>query len=446
MTKVRFAPSPTGYLHIGNVRTALINWLFAKQQGGQFILRMDDTDPERSKDAYEQAICEDLTWLGLTWDEMTRQKERLDAYEAAKQRLVDAGRLYPCYETAQEIEVKRKMLLGRGKPPIYDRAALQLSDADKQKLEAEGRTPHWRFLLNDTTVVWDDLVRGPQKFEGRHMSDPVLIREDGSPTYMLPSCVDDIAMGITHILRGEDHVNNTAIQMQLFEALDGTLPQFGHTSLLKTKEGGMSKRTGGFDIQSLRAEGIEPQAITSLLARLGTSEPVEPRLSTEELAQHFSLSQFGKNPANYDKAELERLNAKIVSQLSYDDVKDRLALNVPEAEARQFWETVRPNLTNVSQAAEWWTLCHQPVTPAIDQEDTDFAEQAAALLPNGQWDDTTWDAWISTLKTETGRKGKGLFMPIRKALTGMEHGPELKNMLPLIGRERAMQRLQGKAA
>lgn len=447
MTKVRFAPSPTGYLHIGNVRTALINWLFVRKAGGQFLLRIDDTDPERSKDEYTVAIMEDLQWIGMEWDELEHQRNRLERYEEAKQRLIRQERLYPCYETEQELEVRRKMQLGRGLPPIYDRAALKLTDEDKAKFETEGRTPHWRFLLNEDTTSWADMVRGPQSFEGRHMSDPILLRADGSPTYMLPSCVDDIDMGITHVIRGEDHVSNTAIQIQLIEALGGKAPDFGHVSLIRTKEGELSKRKGGNDIRTLRAEGIEPMALTSMLARLGTSEPIEPRADMQELAQHFDIQHFGRAPAHYDVQELERINHRIVSQYAYAEVQERLAgLGVNGPEAEPFWDTVRPNLTRLSDVKDWWRLCNEAVAPQVDADDSDFVRKAADLLPEGDWDGDTWNAWLTRLKQETDRKGKTLFMPIRKALTGMEHGPELKDMLPLIGREKAVKRLQGEAA
>jgi len=442
--KVRFAPSPTGYLHIGNVRTALMNFLYTRVNDGQFVLRMDDTDPERSKQEFAEAIEEDLQWLGMSWDELAHQKERLARYEEAKQKLVDAGRLYPCYETAEEIEIKRKMLLSRGKPPIYDRAALELTEDEKAAYEAEGRQPHWRFKLDDSEVTWEDLVRGSQKFEPRHMSDPVLIREDGSPTYMMPSCVDDIDMGITHVLRGEDHVSNTAIQIQLIEALGGTAPIFSHFSLLKTKEGELSKRKGGSDVRSLRADGIEPMAILSLLVRLGTSQPVEVRMSVEEVIEGFSIDQFGRAPANYDVEELKRLNAKIVAQLSFAEVKPRLEALGMDGVNESFWNVVRANIQQLPEAKDWWAMCHQTITPEI--EDSEFTQKAAELLPDGEWNEQTWNEWVGKVKDETGRKGKQLFMPLRLALTGQAHGPELKDMLPLIGREKAQKRLQGKAA
>ncbi len=446
MTKVRFAPSPTGYLHIGNIRTALVNWLFVRKQGGEFLLRIDDTDVERSKPEYEAAIREDMRWLGLTWDAEAKQSERFDRYELAKQKLIADGRLYPCYETQEELDIKRKMLLSRGLPPIYDRAALKLSEAEKAAYEAEGRKPHWRFRLLSADIQWQDLVRGDVKFHGDNLADPILIREDGYPTYTLSSVVDDAELGITHILRGEDHVTNSSVQIQLFEALGHRAPAMAHMSLIRTKDGQMSKRDGGFDIRTLRAKGLEAMSILSLLARLGTSQPIEPKTNLQALVEGFDIGHFGRAPANYDEEELHRLNAKIVSELDFAAVQPSLtALGMAEAD-ELFWNTVRPNIAYVHEAKDWWQLCYQPITPQVDADDVDFAAKAAELLPTGELTSDTWTLWVNELKNSTGRKGKQLFMPLRKALTGMEHGPELKDMLPLIGREKIVKRLQGVAA
>lgn len=435
---VRFAPSPTGYLHVGNIRTALVNYLFAQKAGGEFHLRMDDTDRERSKPEYEAAIQEDLRWLGMEWTEYARQGDRLVQYEAAKEKLIAFGRLYPCYETQEELDIKRKMLVSRGLPPIYDRAALQLTDAQKAAYEAEGRKPHYRFFLNDTVIAWDDLVRGPVKFEGNHMSDPVLVRADGIPLYTFCSVVDDGEFGVTHILRGEDHVSNTAVQAQIFEALGLAVPTFGHMALIRTSEGELSKRTGGGDIRSLRARGIEAMAINSLLAKLGTSDAVDIFPNMEALVASFDLSKFGRAAAQYDEAELERLNAKLVSLLPYDAVSSKL-----QGMDAAFWEAVRPNLQKVEDAQQWWDILHAPhgEVPAGQES---FLAQAADALPEGAWTDETWSAWTKAVSGATGRKGKELFLPIRLALTGLEHGPEMRKILPLLGRERALARLKGK--
>lgn len=445
--KLRFAPSPTGYLHIGNVRTALVNWLFTRHHGGTFLLRIDDTDMERSRPEYVTAIEEDMRWLGLEWDETVAQSSRLAEYDAAKQKLIDSGRLYPCYETKEELDIKRKFQLSAGKPPLYDRAALKLTDAEKQAYEAEGRIPHWRFKLEDSDIIWKDLVRGDVKFTGTSMSDPILLREDGMPTYTLSSVVDDGELGITHILRGEDHVSNTAVQVQLFEAIfgKGNVPIFGHLALIRSKDGEMSKRDGGYDIRSLRAEGIEASALTSMLARLGTSAPIEAHTSLEPLVKGFDISTFGRAPATYDVDDLHRINAKIISVLEFDDVKPRLETLGVHAD-KAFWDSVRPNLSKLSDITEWWQTCKETLEPVIDQEDRDFTAQAAELLPTGEWDNQTWNVWLNQVKEASGRKGKTLFMPIRKALTAREHGPELGDTLPLIGRERAYKRLKGEAA
>lgn len=434
---VRFAPSPTGYLHVGNIRTALVNYLFAHKLGGKFLLRLDDTDAERSQVEYEAAIQEDLRWLGMKWDGFFRQADRFAEYEKAKAQLLEAGRLYPCYETQEELDIRRKMQAGRGLPPVYDRAALKLTEAQKAKYEAEGRKPHYRFLLEDKVIAWHDLIRGDVKFEGTHMSDPVVIRADGVPLYTLCSVVDDRDTHITHILRGEDHVSNTAVQMQIFEALGVPAPQFGHMALIKTREGELSKRTGGGDIRSLRAQGLEPMAVTSLLGKIGTSDPIDIFPDMQALVDAFDISKFGRAAAMYDPQELERLNAKLVSFLPYEAVKDRL----PEADAA-FWEAVRPNITKVVDANQWWDIIHKPCG-SITPEDVPWLAGACESLPQGKWDDSTWKQWTTQVAAQTGRKGKALFMPIRLALTGMEHGPELSRLLPLLGRERVLARLKG---
>jgi len=438
----RFAPSPTGLLHIGNVRTALICYLLAKKNNGQFMLRLDDTDTERSREEYAQAIQADLKWLGLDWDIFSRQSTRTERYEEIKKKLIADGRLYPCYETAEELDIKRKVLIGRGLPPIYDRAALSLSESDRAKLEEQGIQPHWRFKLDETkSIEWDDLIKGTTRFEAKNLSDPVLIRANGTPTYMLPSAIDDMDFGITHIVRGEDHVSNTAVQIQIFEAIGAKTPKFAHHSLMKGKEGKISKRAGGFDVASLKEQGIEPLAITSFMARLGTSEPVEPRTSLDDIANNFDLSKFGKSAAIYDFPELERMNPKVLHITSYDAIKHRDEIQGVDEE---FWLSVRANVSKLSDVKDWWEICKQQVTPIID--DVEFTSAASELLPEGQWDDETWNQWLNKVKETSGKKGKELFMPIRKALTAREHGPELKHILPLIGRERAIARLKGEAA
>lgn len=444
--KFRFAPSPTGYLHIGNIRTALVNWLYARQMGGQFLLRMDDTDDERSEEKYVDAIKEDMRWLGLIWDSFSRQSDRLGAYEEARQKLIKMGRLYPCYESVEELDIKRKMQLSRGLPPIYDRAALALSDAEKKKCEAEGRQAHWRYLLQDRIVSWDDEIRGKVTFTGNSMSDPVLFRSDLRPTYILASVVDDAELNITHVVRGEDHVSNTAIQIQMLEDLYGekSIPTFAHLALLKTKDGEISKRLGGHDVQAMRADGIEPMALCSMLSKIGTSDSIEAWTDMNELVQSFDIKKFGRAPAHYDAQELAALNHKVLSQLPFEQARARLeALGLTGVDA-PFWWSVRSNITRLSEAAEWWEICKRPLSPVIT--DATFAAEAASLLPSGEWNEQTWDAWIDALKQKTGKKGKDLFMPIRRALTARDSGPELKMMLPLIGREKAEKRLRGEAA
>jgi glutamyl-tRNA synthetase len=444
MTKpvVRFAPSPTGNLHVGNVRTALINWLFAHNQGGTFILRIDDTDLERSTAEYEQGIRDDLTWLGLTWGDTFKQSERFDQYDAAADRLREKGLLYACYETAEELDRQRKLQRARGKPPIYNRAGLSLTDEEKAAFEAEGRKPHWRFKLSGERVVWTDLVRGEQAIDTSSLSDPVLIRADGSYLYTLPSCVDDIEAGITHVVRGEDHVTNSGAQIEIFKALGGTAPDMAHTPLLVGADGAsLSKRLGSLGMGELRGQGIEPLAICSLLAKLGTSDNVEIRESLEQLASEFEFSKIGRAPARFDEADLTSLNAALTHAMPFEVAKVRLAAIDPKAADEGFWTLVRENCETVEDAARFVPVAFGEIDPVIDDEDRAFISEAAKLLPEGDLTTDTWGAWTSALKTETGRKGKGLFMPLRKALTGMERGPSVGDMLVLMGRERALKRL-----
>lgn len=436
MTITRFAPSPTGRLHVGNIRTALHNWMLARKAGGRFLLRIDDTDAERSKEEYVEAIRADLEWLGMEPDGEERQSERLALYDAAFERLREAGRVYPAYETAQELELKRKIALGRGKPPIYDRAALALSEEERAAKEAEGIQPHWRFKLDHgAAITWDDGVRGPQKFDPAQLSDPVIRRADGSWLYMLPSAVDDVDMGITDVLRGEDHVSNTAVQVQMFEALGSAPPQFAHEALLVGKEGKLSKRLGSLGCDAFREKGIEPEAVIALLARIGTSLPIEPIADRQVLLETFDLSTFSRAPAKFDDAELERLNAAIVHQMDFAAVADRLPAGMDEAG----WHAIRPNLSHIDEAGEWWRLVTGPIEqPEFSDEDRAYLADAADALA---WSDDPWGSLTSTLKERTGRKGKALFLPLRQALTGMNHGPDMGELLPLIGEDSARERL-----
>ncbi len=441
---VRFAPSPTGLLHVGNVRTALVCWLDARKSQGQFLLRIDDTDQERSEERFVEAIRRDLTWLGLDWDRFERQSDRTAQYDAAIDRLKGDGRLYACYETPEELGLKRKSQLNRGLPPIYDRAALALTDAQKQDFEAQGRRPHWRFKLEHAPIAWDDLVRGAVSFQGADLSDPVLIREDGRPLYHLCSVLDDIDFGVSHVVRGEDHVANTAAHVQMFEALGATPPRFAHLALIADAEGkGLSKRLGSLSIQSLREDsGLEPMAIVSLLARLGTSDPIEPLLDLAPLVDSFDYAKFARATPRFDEEELGRLNARILHGLPYGRVADRLGAGIDEP----IWLAVRANLSRLSEARDWARVVSEPMAPVIAEEDRDFLAQAAAVLPEEPWDRDTWGRWTGAVKQASGRKGKRLFMPLRRALTGRDHGPELADLLPLLGRARVTGRLNGTLA
>ena len=441
--KVRFAPSPTGRLHVGNVRTALVNWLFAKGQGGQFVLRIDDTDLARSTPEFEQGIEDDLTWLGLVWDERDNQSKRFDRYEDAAARLKAAGRLYACYETAEELDRRRKVQLSRGLPPIYDRAALELTDAEKAAFEAEGRRPHWRFKLDGKRVAWEDLARGHAEVDTASMSDPVLIREDGLFLYTLPSVVDDIDMEITHVIRGEDHVTNTGAQIEIFEALGGPVPEFAHMPLLVGADGAaLSKRLGSLSISQLRDEGYEPIAITSHLGRIGTSDPLEVAPSVEALGETFAFSKMGRSPARYDEEDLKRLNAQALHAMDYTTAQPRLVEQGCDL-GEPFWNVIRQNLETFSDVVDLAKIVAGPVTPVI--EDQTFMDRAAALLP-ATIDEGAWGVWTNAVKEATGAKGKALFMPLRLAVTGQNHGPDMASLIPLIGRDVIVRRLKGETA
>jgi glutamyl-tRNA synthetase len=441
---VRFAPSPTGRLHSGNIRTALLNYLFARKRGGRLLLRLDDTDVMRSTDEFAEGIREDLAWLGIDWAEQVRQSDRFPLYAEAIEQLKATGRLYPAFESQEELELKRKRQLARGKPPVYDRAALKLTEAEKEKLASEGRKPHWRFKLEQRDVAWDDLVRGRQHVDAASLSDPVLVREDGTYLYALPSVMDDIDLGITHVIRGEDHVANTAPQMQLFEALGAAPPAFGHHSLLVGADGQtLSKRDRALSVSVLREQGIEALTVASYVATIGTSEPVAAHAGLDELVQSFDLAKLSRAPARFDPAELRLLNAKLLHGLPYSAVATRLRELGVEGRA-EFWEAVRGNLAVLEDANHWWSVVRGPIDPVI--EDAALCRTAAGVLPTEPWDGGTWETWSSAVKAATGAKGRALFQPLRLALTGEAHGPELKHLLPLIGRARASARLEGKAA
>ena len=438
---VRFAPSPTGRIHIGNARTALLNWLYARRTGGSFILRFDDTDVERSKAEYAASIEEDLAWLGVEPDLVRRQSQRMVFYDAVAGKLKSSGRLYPAWETPEELDRRRKRQQALGRPPIYDRAALRLTAAERAGLEAEGRKPHWRFRLDPGTVRWTDMVRGESHIDCGSLSDPVLRREDGTFLYTLPSVVDDIEFGVTHVIRGEDHVTNTAVQIQLFEALGGKVPAFGHHNLLTDASGeGLSKRTGALSIASLRERGVEPLAVAALAVLVGSAEAVRPVASLDQLAGLVDLGNLSRGAARFDEAELDALSARTLHAMSYAAAAGRLAaLGVAGPGAEAFWLAVRGNVSRLADAADWLPVVEGDIAPVV--EDRAYLDRAAAILPGGDWDETTWGVWTKALKAETGRKGRDLYHPLRLALTGRESGPELAALLPLIGRARAMARL-----
>jgi glutamyl-tRNA synthetase len=429
----RFAPSPTGRLHVGNIRTALHNFLFALKHGGEFVLRIDDTDRERSTEEFGEAIRDDLEWLELRPGRVVRQSERFDIYEQEFERLKTQDRVYACYETSEELELRRKVLLGRGLPPVYERRP---SDAPVP----EGRSPHWRFRLgHEEPIEWADLIRGPQRFDPKLLSDPVIRREDGSWLYLLPSVIDDIGLGITHVVRGEDHVSNSAAQIQMFEALGAKPPAFAHEALLVAAEGKLSKRLGSYGGQHLREEGVEPLALLSLLARIGTSKAVEPVTSLEDLARDFDFAHFGRAPAHFDPHEVELVNARIVHQLDYENVKDRL----PDGARKEDWELVRPNLERVRDFDDWMPVLHGDIDPPdIALEERALVREAARIAHDIDWSTEPWKQLTNRLKETTGQKGRALFHPLRAAITGRESGPEMAGLVEAIGKDRAIRRLE----
>ena len=433
MTTTRFAPSPTGYIHVGNLRTALMNYLIARKTGGQFILRLDDTDRERSKQEYADGIMEDLEWLGLTWDRLERQSDRLDRYREAGEQLKAAGRFYECFESPVELDLKRKKLLNMGKPPVYDRAALALSEEQKAAKRAEA-PGYWRFLLDQNRIEWTDGILGPISIDSASVSDPVLVRADGQVLYTFASVVDDIDMGVTDIVRGADHVTNTATQIQIIEALGGTPPRFAHHSLL-TGPGGeaLSKRLGTLSLRDLRARGVEPMALLSFMARLGSSKPVEIANSLDELAEGFDLESFGAAPTKFDAEDLFPITQKYLAGLPYEAVAERMArLGIPADAAPAIWAVARENIATFGEIIRWWDLVNEGATPTNAPEDAGFVAEALALLPDPPYGPDSWKQWTDAVKAATGRKGRGLFMPLRQALTGMDHGPDMAALMPLL--------------
>ncbi|WP_170342096.1 glutamate--tRNA ligase [Ruegeria arenilitoris] len=434
MTTTRFAPSPTGYIHVGNLRTALMNYLIARKAGGTFILRIDDTDPERSKEEYVDAIKQDLEWLGLHWDRVERQSDRLDRYAEAADKLREISRFYEAFETPTELDLKRKKQLNMGKPPVYDRAALNLSEAGIEALRAERGNGVWRFKLDHERIEWTDGILGDVSIDAASVSDPVLIRGDGQVLYTLASVVDDTEMGVTDVVRGADHVTNTATQIQIIKALGGTVPRFAHHSLLTGPQGeALSKRLGTLALRDLREQGVQPMALLSLMARLGSSDPVELRSDMAELIEGFDVTRFGSAPTKFDVQDLFPLTARYLQTLPLEKVADAVAAaGVPDKLAEPFWMMARENITTLNDLKGWWELCRDGAEPLIDEEDRKFVAQAMELLPEGPFDGETWGKWTAAVKEATGRKGKGLFMPLRKALTGMERGPEMATFLPLL--------------
>ena len=439
MVKVRFAPSPTGFLHIGNFRTALVNFLFARKEKGHFMLRIDDTDHERSSLEFEKAIIEDLSWMNFKWDSLEKQSNRLKRYDEALETLLDKKRAYACYETAEELSLKRKAQLSSGKPPVYDRSSLRLSDSDVADLKAKGNKPHYRFLLDHSEVIWNDLIKGGSKYHMSSLSDPVILREDGRVIYTLASVVDDIDFDITHILRGEDHMTNSAAQIQLFEALGSAAPNLGHLSLLTDISGaGLSKRLGSLSLKDLRNEGIHPMAISSLLSKVGTSDPVEIKKEIETIILYFDINKFGKSKSKFDKNELSILNSKIYQLIDFEEINEDLKkMNI--SITKEFWNLIRGNIALLKNVKDWWDICFGIIDSIIENQD--FLDSALEALPKHQFNEKTWSTWTQKLSQITGKKGKELYMPLRLCLTGQNKGPEMADLILMMGRDKVIKRL-----
>jgi glutamyl-tRNA synthetase len=440
MITVRFAPSPTGYLHAGNARQAVVNHLFARAHAGRLILRIDDTDTARSRPEYEAAIEQDLAWLGIAWDEKINQSARLARYADVAETLKRSGRLYPCFESEDELAAKRLIRARRKLPPIYDRAMLSLTPAQREAAEANGKTPYWRFKLSDGAIAWDDLVLGPREIRTNTVSDPVLIRADGTPLYTFTSIVDDLDLAITHIIRGEDHVTNTAAQIDLFRALapKQPLPHFAHLPLISDLSGDkLSKRSGSISLRTFRRDGIEPTALAAYLARLGSRRDPEP-LTLAELAPTFNLEAVSRGAPRFDAKQLLALNRRILHTQPFDSVAERL----PEGATEPFWLAIRDNIDLLSEARHWWTIIHDPIDPPDLPEANTILQTALATIPPEPWDHTTWKSWTTTIAAQTNTRGKALYMPLRLALTGEPHGPELAALLPLMNSERVVERLE----
>ena len=439
MVKVRFAPSPTGFLHIGNFRTALVNFLFARKEKGHFMLRIDDTDHERSSLEFEKAIIEDLSWMNFKWDSLEKQSNRLNRYDEALETLLDKKRAYACYETAEELSLKRKAQLSSGKPPVYDRSSLRLSDSDVADLKAKGNKPHYRFLLDHSEVIWNDLIKGGSKYHMSSLSDPVILREDGRVIYTLASVVDDIDFDITHILRGEDHMTNSAAQIQLFEALGSAAPNLGHLSLLTDISGaGLSKRLGSLSLKDLRNEGIHPMAISSLLSKVGTSDPVEIKKEIETIILYFDINKFGKSKSKFDKNELSLLNSKIYQLIDFEEINEDLKkMNI--SITKEFWNLIRGNIALLKNVKDWWDICFGTIHSITENQD--FLDTALEVLPIDQFNEKTWSTWTQKLSQITGKKGKELYMPLRLCLTGQNKGPEMADLILMMGRDKVIKRL-----
>lgn len=438
----RFAPSPTGFLHVGNIRAAIINFLYAKKTGGRFLLRLDDTDIERVRDEYREMILADMSWLGLKYDDLFKESDRLDKYEEAKNLLLASGRLYECFETPEDLNFQRRSQVASGIAPIYNRAALNLTSEQKDSLKLQGLKPHYRFLLENKAISWNDKIKGKITYEGLHFSDPVLIRDNGVPTYTFCSVVDDIEYGVTDIIRGEDHITNTAIQIQIFEALGSTVPNFAHLALVKANEGKISKREGGFDVKSLRADGYEPMAIVNLLSQIGTSDSIKIHKNFDDLVRDFAFEKFSKSATNYDLSELTNINQKLLQIIDFSSVESRLKeIGVSERISEKFWNSLKLNITFLHEIKEWIAICNHEFRFNNEETDREFLHEAIKTLPADTNNEDCWNVWLEQIKSKTNRKGRDLFMPIRMALSGKEHGPELKFLVNLISREEIIARL-----
>ncbi len=442
---LRFAPSPTGLLHVGNLRTAIINWLFAKKHDYDFLLRIDDTDDTRSKKEYVDFIEEDLKWIGLEWSLKYAQSDRLGAYDDAFNYLKSNNLIYRCFETDEELSLKRARQRSAGLPPVYDRSSLRISKDKIIQYESEGRSSYWRLKLPDKPIIWKDKIYGEVRFDSKSYSDPVIIRADGRYLYTITSVVDDIYSKVSNIIRGSDHLTNSGIQIYLFQALGSKAPNFFHHSLMTSADGEpLSKRIGSLSIRGIRESGIEPEVLLNYLTFVGDITNQSEFYEISELAKNFDAQKLSKSNAPFDERLLKEVNSGFLQQQNYDFFKKKSDLLGLKQVPKEFWGAVKNNIKVFDEIKDWTEVIYGNIQPVID--DPEYINLALNLIPEVDFNELSWQNWTETIKEKSGRKGKKLFMPLRLSITGKDFGPEMAKLLPLIGKEKTLSRLNGRAS